>query len=110
MQINYQTRKLCKLCENSQHAVKKLGVDSAHKLRSRISDIEAASNVRDLPPLGDPHPLVGDRRGQFAIKLADGARLVFCPDHNPVPTNDGGGIDWTQVTAVTIVFIGDYHD
>ena len=110
MQINFNDHKLRKLCENNREAVRKLGADSAKKLQSRLSDIEAAVNVLDLPPLGKPHPLIGDRQGQFSIGLAGGKRLVFEPDHSPIPRKEDGGIDWAQVTALTITFIGDYHD
>lgn len=110
MQIHFHNRKLRKLCEDSREAVRRLGSNSAKKLQSRLSDIEAAANVKELPLLGNPHSLVGDRQGQFAISLAGGKRLVFKPSHNPVPKKDDGGINWTLVTSVTIVFIGDYHD
>lgn len=110
MQIDYSDRKLRKICENNREAVRSLGPNSAKKLQSRLSDIEVAPNVQDLPPVGNPHPLIGDRQGQFSIGLAGGKRLVFRPNHNPVPRKDGGGINWTLVTSVTIIFIGDYHD
>lgn len=110
MQINYYDPKLRKLCENNREAVRRLGANLAKKLQSRLSDIEAAPDVQGLPPVGNPHPLVRDRQGQFSIRLADGKRLVFIPNHNPVPKKDDGGINWTLVTSVTIVFIGDYHD
>ena len=110
MQIGYSDRKLRKLCENKREAVRSLGPNSAKKLQSRLSDIEAAPNVQDLPPVGNPHPLVGGRQGQFSVGLAGGKRLVFKPNHNPVPKKDEGGINWKLVTSVTIVFIGDYHD
>ena len=110
MQIHYKDRKLRKLCESNREAVRRLGADSARRLQSRLSDIEAAANVRELPPLGNPHPLVGDRQGQFSVSLAGGKRLVFQPDHEPAPIRQDCGIDWSEVTAVTIVFIGDYHD
>ena len=110
MQINYHDRKLRKICENSREAVRKLGSNSAKKLQARLSDIEVAANVQELPRLGNPHPLVGDRRGQFSIGLSGGNRLVFEPNHNPVPKMDDGGINWMLVTSVTIIFIGDYHD
>lgn len=110
MQITYYNRKLRKLCGDNREAVRSLGQNSAKKLQSRLSDIEAALNVQDLPPVGNPHPLVGDRQGQFSIGLAAGKRLVFIPNHNLVPKKDDGGINWALVTSVTIVFIGDYHD
>lgn len=86
------------------------GSGLSQEVASRLSDIEAAANVRELPPLGNPHPLVGDRQGQFSVSLVSGKRLVFQPDDDPAPIRQDGGIDWSEVTAVTIVFIGDYHD
>lgn len=60
--------------------------------------------------MGRPHPLTGDRAGEFAVDLEGGTRLVFKPDNEPIPLNEDGSIDWSKVTAVCIVFIGDYHD
>jgi proteic killer suppression protein len=69
----------------------------------------AAQRVTDLIA-GRPHPLKGDRSGQFAVDLDGGRRLVFEAASDAPPTQDDGSIDWRQVTAVTVVFIGDYHD
>ena len=109
MRIDYKDRTLRELCENNRKATRKLGVNSAKKLQSRLSDIEAAANVTELPT-GAPHPLVHDREGQFSIRLAGGKRLVFEPNHDPIPGKEDGSIRWAQVTAVTIIYIGDYHD
>ncbi len=110
MQISYKDEKLRKLCENNREAVRRLGADSAKKLQSRHSDMEAAENVVEIPPLGNPHPLIGDRKGQYSIGLSGGKRLVFEPDQNSFTERDGSYIDWAKVTAITIVYIGDYHD
>jgi proteic killer suppression protein len=48
--------------------------------------------------------------GQFALDLDGGRRLVFEPAHDPIPRKDDGGIDWSAVSRISIVFIGDYHD
>lgn len=109
MHINFESQKIRKLCENKREAETKLGSDSAKKLRSRLSDLDAASNVRELIA-GRPHPLDRDRLGQFAIDLAGGKRLTFKPNHDPVPEDEHGNINWADVTSITIVFIGDYHD
>ncbi len=109
MLIDYKDSKIRKLCEISREANRKLGTNSAKKLQARLSDIDAAAHVGELVA-GRPHPLLGDRNGQFAVDLAGGKRLVFEPDHNPLPKKEDGSIDWVQVTAVTIVYIGDYHD
>lgn len=109
MEINIPDDDLRALCEQQRLAVRELGKPCARKLRSRLADIDAAAHVRELVA-GRPHPLVGDRFGQFALDLHGGVRLVFEPDHNPVPAFSDGGIDWAQVTRITIIFIGDYHD
>lgn len=109
MEINFKDKKTRELCEKKAVAERKLGAACARKLRTRLSDLEAASRVTDLVA-GNPHPLKGDRAGQFALDLAGGWRLVFSPDHDPNPIRPDGGIDWHQVTIVCIEYIGDYHD
>jgi len=86
-----------------------LGLDNAKKLRHRLGDIAAAENVTDLVA-GNPHPLRGNRDGQLSISLAGGTRLVIKPSCSAIPQKSDGGIDWAAVKAVTVYFIGDYHD
>ena len=88
---------------------KKLGDVCARKLRSRLSDLDAAASVAELAA-GNPHPLTGDRLGQFALSLAGGWRIVFVPGNDPLPRKPDASIEWKQVTIVIIEFIGDYHD
>lgn len=108
MQILYANTKLQKLCDNRKQAEKKYGADCAKKLRARLADLEAAQRVTDLRA-GNPHPLSGDRAGQFALNLAGGFRLVFSAANDPIPTKPDNGIDWNAVTIVSIEYIGDYH-
>lgn len=109
MNINFKDRKIRELCEKHAVAVKKLGAICARKLRTRLDDLNAANRVSDLTA-GNPHPLKGDRSGQFALDLAAGFRLVFLPDQNPLPVFEDESIDWSQITIICIEFIGDYHD
>jgi proteic killer suppression protein len=109
MDITFADGKLQKLCEQQSVAQKKLGQTCARKLRSRLADLAAAGSVRELVS-GRPHPLKGDRAGEFAVDLEGGKRLVFKPANTPIPENEDGSIDWSKVTRVRIVFIGDYHD
>ncbi len=109
MEINFKNKKIRELCEKSAVAQKKLGAACARKLRTRMDDLEAALNVTDLVA-GTPHPLLGNRAGQFAVDLTGGWRLVFSPDNVPCPCRDDGSIDWPEVTIICIEYIGDYHD
>ena len=56
MDIEFADSRLKKLSEDRRVATKKLGVDSARKLGTRLSEIQAASNVGELFA-GKPHPL-----------------------------------------------------
>ncbi len=109
MQIDIPDEALRALCEQRRLAIKELGKPCARRLWARLADLMAAAHVRELTA-GHPHPLTGERSGQFALRLHGGIRLVFEPDHDPVPRLPAGGIDWASVTRIRITFIGDYHD
>jgi toxin HigB-1 len=109
MDIIIEDDKLRKLCEDDKLARKEYGDAAWKKLRARLADLRAAFSVRDLVA-GSPHPLKGDRAGQLALTVYSGLRLVFEPANEPRPERPDGGIDWSQVTRVRIVYIGDYHD
>jgi toxin HigB-1 len=69
----------------------------------------AAEVVTDLVA-GRPHPLKGDRLGEFALDLEGGRRLVFESANEPILVDENSAIDWSKVTQIRIVFVGDYHD
>ncbi len=109
MEINFKDKKLKDLCEQQNLAQRKLGDQMAKKLKARLADLIAASSVTELVA-GHPHPLTGDLAGKFALDLVHPKRLVFEPEHDPIPRTEDGGIDWSQVTRINIIWIGDYHD
>lgn len=109
MEIGFRDKKIKELCENRAKAIKQLGTNCAKKLSTRLSELEAAADVSELVA-GHPHPLTGDRAGEFALDLSGGFRITFSPNHEPCPTLPDGGIDWSKVTIISIEFIGDYHD
>lgn len=109
MDILFADDDLTELCSTERVQKKRLGNVGARKLRTRLADLSAATRVGDLVA-GRPHPLKGDRAGQFAVDLDGGRRLVFEPAHEPPPRALDGSLAWDQVTAIRIVYIGDYHD
>lgn len=109
METLYASRDLEELCTDARKAQKALGQAGFRKLRARLADLAAARCVTELVA-GRPHPLRGDREGQFAVDLDGGRRLVFEPVERPIPRADDGGIAWGRVAAVRIVEIGDYHE
>lgn len=109
MEIDFKDKKIRELCEKQDMAERKLGSACARKLRSRLADLLAVEIVSDLMA-GHPHPLTGNRAGQFGVNLEGGKRLVFEPSDQIVPRDEDGSIAWSRVTKVCIVYIGDYHD
>ncbi len=109
MDILFNDKRLESLCLSQRQMTKKLGGKGARKLRARLADLQAAADVSQLHA-GRPHALKRDRAGQFSVDLDGGRRLVFEPAHHPPPQHPDGSIDWRQVRAVRVVFIGDYHD
>ena len=109
MDVRFGNRKLRELCEIRMRAERRLGPDSARKLRSRLSDLEAAASVAELHA-GRPHTLKGARKDQLALDLGGGLRMVLSADQEPCPRHADGGIDWSRVTVIRIESIEDYHD
>jgi proteic killer suppression protein len=105
LEILFKNQRLQKECNS-------LGRDQPGKiLRRRLDDLRAAATLAAMKNLpGHCHELKGDLEGLLSVRLVGGNRLVFSPAHNPPPTKQDGGLDWSNVTAITIEDIGDYHD
>lgn len=94
-----------------ERARKKAWGKLATQIERRLDDILAAptlSHMRGLP--GRCHELTGDREGLISIRVSGNYRLLFKPANEPAPVKSDGGLDWSGVTAITIVGIEDYHE
>ena len=110
MEISFATSKLAKLCNSEKKLRGAYGPRMAVLIQQRLLDLNAAETLetmREVP--GRCHALTGDVDGHFAVDLVHPDRLVFAPDHDPVPQLKGGGVDWSKVTKIEVVGIGDYH-
>lgn len=110
MDISFNTAKLQKLCNSDKKMRGVHGPIMAKVLQRRLLDLAAVESLdamRVLP--GHCHELRVNLKGCLAVDLVQPDRLVFRPDHDPIPTVRGGGLDWKKVTAIQVVGIGDYH-
>ncbi len=48
-------------------------------------------------------------RAKFALYLWDPYRLVFVPDHDPIPRLEDGGVDRSLITRIVIMEVVEYH-
>ena len=112
MEIRYKQKKLEKMmsAKDGGRRLQKLhGVVVMKKAALRLSELRAAANlaVMERTVGADLHPLKGDRKGQFAVRVSEAKRLVFSPAHRPI--REDGGLDLGRVTEIVIEEIVDYH-
>ena len=111
MEVSFRTRKLQKIFNSERSLVKANGTQRAKRIMMRLAVLTNATSLSEVPrtPPDRCHLLTGDRSGQFAVDLVHPYRLVFEPNHDPVPLKEDGGVDLDEVTAVTIIAVEDYH-
>jgi proteic killer suppression protein len=110
VEFSYRSNGLRRQLENAAEMDKAFGV-LAKILRRRLAVLKEARCLADVPS-GPPdrcHLLSQDRKGQFAVMLSGNWRLVFRPNHDPVPVHPKGGLDLGAITAIEFLEVVDYH-
>ena len=111
MDIIFKERKFQKQYNKQAELVRAHGTRRAQLIRARLDSLSAATCLEDLRNVsGRLHELIGNRQGQMSFDLDHPYRLIFIPNHNPVPIREDTGLDWTRVTAVKILGIEDTHE
>ena len=111
MEITFRNRRLARVFNSDRELRRWYGDLMARRIQTRMAVLKN-SRTLDLVPTTPPdrrHQLTGDRRGQLAVDLVHPRRIVFVPNHDPVPLRDDGGMDLEQITAITILEVVDYH-
>ena len=105
MQLAFATKRLRSLCEDDLLARAELGNEAAVVLQRRLADIDAASNVAELPP--STGLVIRNQVGatERCIALNADWVMTFCANHFPVPMHVDGAVDWSHVTRVKILQI-----
>lgn len=110
MDVYFANKKLADTLGQDKARVRVYGVAVAKKLALRLNALGAAESLDDIRNVaGRCHELRENRPGQLALDLTANLRLVFRPTEDPPPRNAAGGLDWTQVMAVTVLEVTDYH-
>jgi proteic killer suppression protein len=108
--ISWANGKLEKQCATDRAGLRRWGAEHWKIMKRRLASLVASPTLAAMDGVpGHCHQLSGDRAGHFAMSLWGAVRLVFVPDHQPVPTLGDGGIDRSKVTAISIVEVVDYH-
>ena len=79
MRIEFKTKKLEKCYRESKYAIRQFGNDVARRFIERITIIRNTKTIEELQTLPGLrcHPLKGNRKGQWAVKLTGYYRLIF---------------------------------
>ena len=111
MEIAFRTRTLEKTFNSQSSLQKKYGERIAKTIMIRLALLKNAACL-SLVPVTPPerrHLLKGNRKGQYAVDLDQSLRLIFEPNHDPVPSLADGGIDLKRVTAIRVMDVTNYH-
>ena len=100
MRILYRSQHIRKVCTNRDYAVLYYGSAMSRKIHMRIDQIQKIPNVDMLMQngIGRCHPLIGNRKNQYAMDLIHPYRLVFKKVDNCL-----------DLEIVKIIDIVDYH-
>ncbi|MBA4366621.1 MAG: killer suppression protein [Desulfobacterium sp.] len=115
MDILFKKKKDMEICNNDKLLRKEFKGNSrmCKQIKARLDELADADNLEVMRfiPMSYCHELKGDRKGQLAVKLDQGCRMIFEPANEPAPRKSDGGLDWTQITSIRILKISeDYHD
>ena len=109
--IAFRTRRLERTFNSERELNRAYDRRMARTIMMRLAVLKSSRSL-SLVPTTRPdrlHQLIGDRRGQFAVDLVHPFRLIFVPNHDPVPLKEDGGIDRDKVTAIRMLEVVDYH-
>ncbi len=111
MDVSFGNTGLKRLFDDESKMTRRYGERRSRSLLARLTVLGNAVTLSDVSsrPPERRHQLTGNRNGQFAVAVDPQYRLVFEPNHDPLPRRPDGGIDIDRVTAIVIVELTDYH-
>jgi proteic killer suppression protein len=106
LELAFATKSLRQICENNDKAKKELGNESAEKLIHRLADLRAITYVSELI-VGNPRHVTYSNKPHFLVDLCSGYSILFCANHVKTPILISGAIDWSKVSRIKIIKIGN---
>lgn len=111
MDVTFGSKKLARIFNLANNLVREYGQANATLIKRRMAVLVAASCLDEVSHRRPErrHELTGGRKEKFAVDIKHPYRLVFEPNHNPLPRKADGGLDLKQITSITIIDVEDYH-
>ena len=101
MDLAFESKQIREICESTSAAEASFGEEVARSLRGRLSDIEAATSIRDIV-LGNLRPAEQGSTDSMIIDISVEYCLIFCSNHARNPGTEQTAIDWERVSRVKI--------
>lgn len=103
MKIKISNKKLEKKLKDQDSIWKHYGKENGTLIIRRLEQLLTAENLSEIYKLSGPrlHPLIGGRKGQYAVDLKHPCRLTF--------EVEGGEKKFEKITSIVILEIKDYH-
>jgi plasmid maintenance system killer protein len=111
MKLNYKSKKLQKSVADISAIMKNYGT-MAKAINTRLNELKHATHLQELHflPQANCHELSQNLKGYLAVDVSANHRIIFEPANQPTPLKVDGGLDWSNVTEITIIEIAfDYH-
>lgn len=107
MILAFENYELRAICEINEIAVETYGDKIAFNLQKRLSDLESANNIYEIP-IGDIRP-VEKESANYQIDINETYRIIFRQNHPRAPIKDGI-IDWEKVNRIQLLKIVNKHE
>jgi len=100
------------LLESDKMLTRKFGSDVATRIKKNLVLLLSLKNLQETTQFRSLacHELNRDRKGQFAINVGKGFRIIFVPHHNPPPVREDGKLNWLRIENIKFIEVTDYHD
>ena len=111
MEVRFRTSRLERLFNSESELTRNYGQRRARSIIARLAGLQHFATLQQVPT-GPPfrrHQLTGNRDEQYAVDIDRQLRVIFEPDHDPVPRRPDGEVDANLVTAIVIISVDDYH-
>jgi proteic killer suppression protein len=111
MEVSFRNSKLHKLCNSGKKLRGEYGARMGELIQQRLVELADAETLEDMRLVVGArcHELTQNLKGWLAVDLVHPKRLAFRPADDPVPRKPDEGLDWTRVTKIEVIGIGDYH-
>ena len=108
MKIEFRSKKLAKILQSESAIRKEYGI-LAKNLMVRLSELNAAQNLAGLPDCAHCHPLTGDKKGRFSVRIRKNWSLEFKPNLDKIPLLSDGGVDLEKIDSILVLEVVDHH-